>query len=95
MRDELASVCASIVVVICAIGLFNRGFRENWAQHLGMLVILASCAMIAWHSITTTSHVSSRVALLLVGLAVYGCGTAYKAWTFNRGNRRDASKGLA
>lgn len=79
MRDEIALVLSAFLVLLCALGIICHYFRENWLQMLGMGCTLVAASMTAWHA-WATQRTSSRVTLLLLGVALYAIGTAWKVW---------------
>lgn len=83
MRDEIAIVLSIAIVALCAFGIYSRAFRDNWLQLAGMSVCVLGALMIFWHA-WTTERTASRVVILLLGVVLYGGGTAWKVWLHER-----------
>lgn len=81
MRDEIALVLSLLLLALCGAGIYSRLFRDNWLQMIGMGIMVLALVMIGWHA-WTTERTSSRVVLLLLGLLLYGIGTAWKSWHY-------------
>lgn len=81
MRDEIALLFSLALLALCAAAIYSKLFRDNWAQLLGLGIMVLALVMIGWHA-WTTERTSSRVVLLLLGLLLYGVGTAWKAWHY-------------
>lgn len=87
MKDDVAMLCALIVFALCLLGIWSKLFRDNWLQFLGLVLLSIGAAVIFWHAMQT-ERANVRELLLLVGLVLYGLGTAFKTWRLNRGQRR-------
>ncbi len=66
----------AFVAFMCALGLFSRAFKDNWLQHIGLLV---TGLWAAFEAINAASGDRSPNLLVAVGLACYAGGTAIKA----------------
>lgn len=83
MRDEITFVCALVVFVLCGLAIWAEVFKDNWLQFAGCGVLGIGAAAVAWHALST-GRANSRELLVLLGIALYGIGTAIKAWRLNR-----------
>ena len=63
----------------CVVGLFAEQYRDNLAQHLGMIGVGAASAL-KIEQIYMRGSASPETALLAVGLALFGLGVAFKVW---------------
>lgn len=93
MKDEITLVCSAIVVLLCGAGIWSSLFRDNWAQFIGLSILEVAAIMVGWHAYTTERS-STRTMLLMIGLALYGLGTARKAWRY-RGQAHDGKPAMA
>lgn len=79
----LAIVCAVLVTALCVLAIRAKVFRDNWLQHAGMFVLVFGAGSVAWHGISH-QHANVRETTVMLGLALYGLGTALKTWWLNR-----------
>jgi len=93
MKDDLAILCATVVIVLCILGLWSSKFRDNWLQHVGLALLLVGAVAVLWHA-AQTDRSNVRELLLLFGLALYGAGTGLKTWLLNgKASRPGAGRG--
>ena len=79
MKDEIALVGAIAVFVLCGWALISKMFKDNWPQMLGLMLVAVSCLSISWKA-ANLDRASTRDTLMVLGLLLYGLGTAYKVW---------------
>lgn len=74
-----------IVAALSTVGLFYEGYRENWLQAIG-LVILATSSTILFAKSVDADHVRGDMASFAIGAALFMCGIATKVWKHRREN---------
>jgi len=80
-----ASIAAlSVVAAICALGIFNRSYKDNWAQFVGMVCLCIWCVARV-KRLLEVDHIDPQHLILHIGLMAYALGTAYKQWRLFRG----------
>lgn len=67
----------SVAAIACAFGLFSANYRDNWFQHLGMVMVGISSALKV-HQTVSRGFASAETALLAIGLALFALGVAWK-----------------
>lgn len=73
----LSAAGFSVAAFACLFGLFSSHYRENWFQHLGMVMVgLASALKV--HQTITRGFASAETALLALGVALFALGVAWK-----------------
>jgi len=81
LMDELVGIAAIWIAIICFAGLRSNYYRDNWAQTIGLSMMLIGALVLSWYAFAT--HRSSwRAALFVVGCATYLTGVAWNAWRF-------------
>lgn len=86
----VAVTCIAVTVILAASGAYYRGFKENWAQWIGLWgAVFAGIAQIG--HIVSGGHVSSAEMLLYMSVASYAIGTAAKAVSHSRKARAAAA----
>lgn len=81
MIENFAILASVVVMALCAAALYGKDYKDNWPQHAGLWVIAVSCAAYAVH-FWRTDDVAVREMLCLIGVALYGVGTAMKVWKY-------------
>lgn len=71
----------SVAAVACLIGLFSEHYRDNWLQHIGM-VLLGIASALKVHQTIERGFASAETALLAIGLAAFATGIAWKVRSF-------------
>jgi hypothetical protein len=74
----------SVAALACAFGLFSANYRENWFQHIGMLMVGVASALKV-HQTIERGFASAETAVLSLGIAIFCLGVAWKV----RGYVRD------
>lgn len=81
MLTTLTLLALLIVVVLCVAGLFSPHYHDTWLQHVGLIGIGGSAAMLV-DLVQQARYVPPAMALMAISMAVFGLGTAYKVWRF-------------
>lgn len=76
----------SVAALACAFGLFSANYRENWFQHIGMLMVGIASALKV-HQTITRGFASAETALLALGIAMFCLGVAWKVKGFMQDDR--------
>jgi hypothetical protein len=81
---------ASLIAIIgmCTAGIFYNGYRDNWLQHVGLiLTALSSSVMVL--KFQHAEYVPETMAFFSLGVAVFMAGTAHKVWVHSQPKRDD------
>lgn len=96
MSDILVSiVCLAVVAAACVLGIYSRHYREDWAQYVGLVLVLlwsvgrGSDLTMRWldwmgGALVPRPDMSTQQLLGHVGLALFAIGTARKVWRHAR-----------
>jgi hypothetical protein len=91
MLTVLTVASLLIVMTLCIAALFSRYFLDNWLQHVGLIGIGTTSAMLA-EMVVHAEYVPPQMALMAISLAVYALGTAYKVWRYRNCPQPDWGK---
>ncbi len=81
----ISMISLSVVVVVCAFGVYHEAFKDNVLQRLGMgVVVIAACGRIRELYI---ADVTDGLFVLYLGFAIYATGTVLKVM-IHRGRER-------
>lgn len=73
----------SVAALACAFGLFSSNYRENWFQHIGMLMVGVASALKV-HQTIERGFASAETAVLALGIAIFCLGVAWKVHGYVR-----------
>lgn len=71
--------CLSLLIVLCAVGLFSSHFKDNWLQHVGMFGLILG-AIAKGIQLILLGSVTIETFMIVASGAAFGVGTAYKVW---------------
>jgi len=77
----ISMVSLSVVLVLCALGVFAGAFKDNFLQRVGMGVLaIAACGRL-WQ--LWLSGVNDGIFVFYLGVAIYAAGTASKVVAYH------------
>lgn len=80
--NELYAASVAVIAALSVVAVLTRRFDDNFTQRVGLFIIcLGSVGVLftTWRDGTATEN--SR-AIMAFGLAVFGVGSALKAWKY-------------
>lgn len=81
MADVGYLAVLALVVGLTLLGIFHPMFDDNLAQRVALALIAIGCCMDGWTFWHGYSSANVR-SVFLTGVALYGIGTALKAWRY-------------
>lgn len=79
LMDEVMILASAWIAVLCFVGLYAKAYRDNWAQTIGMAMMMMGATVVIYH-LLQTHRASWRLAMFVAGTALFATGTAWKAW---------------
>jgi hypothetical protein len=66
-----------VALAACLVGLFYKGYEENWLQHLGMLALSIGC-LLKIIQVLGRGRVTFETTLLAIGIGLFATGVVWK-----------------
>jgi len=79
LSPAISIVALVVVAATCALGIFAKTYKDNWAQFVGMVLLCIWCVARV-RRLLDVDHIDPQNLILHLGLMAYAVGTAFKQW---------------